>query len=445
MNIEEILIYGATALFVVGVVAYYLRQGASASARVAEKVEEAKQAGRFEPVSLYPHIDPNICIGSGACVRACPEKDILGIVGGKATVINTANCVGHGACFLACPVDAITLRIGTERRGVELPHVKPSYESNVEGMYIAGELGGMGLIKNSTEQGVMAVRNILKKRPEPIEGVLDVAIVGAGPAGIAAALACKEGGLSFEVLEQDSLGGTVYTFPRKKLVMTSPMDLPLHGKVKLTDTSKGELLELWEGILSKHDISIREQTKVEAITRDDAGLFELTTAMGEAVRAQRVVLAIGRRGTPRKLGVPGEEGNERVAYRLLDPELIAGEDILVVGGGDSAVEAVFMLMEANRVRLSYRKENFARIKPGNRTKLEQAMAEGRFEPFLATEVKEIGSTHVSLVDASGDIAEIPADRIFIFAGGELPTEFLRKAGIEVEKTFGKIVRKHGRN
>lgn len=438
------MIYGATALFAVGVVVYYVRQGASASALVAEKVEEAKQSGRFEPVSLYPHIDPNLCIGSGACVKACPEKDILGIVGGKATVINTANCVGHGACFIACPVDAITLRIGTEQRGVELPHVKPSYESNVEGMYIAGELGGMGLIKNSTEQGVMAVRNILKKRPESIDGVLDVAIVGAGPAGIAAALACKEGGLSFEVLEQDSLGGTVFTFPRSKLVMTSPMDLPLHGKVKLTDTSKGELLELWEGILSKHDISILEHTKVEAITRDDRGVFELATAAG-SVRAQRVVLAIGRRGTPRKLGVPGEEGNERVAYRLLDPELIEGEDILVVGGGDSAVEAVFMLMEANRVRLSYRKENFARIKPGNRTQLEQAMAEWRFEPFLATEVKEIGSTHVTLVGASGDAAEIPADRIFIFAGGELPTEFLRKAGIEVEKTFGKIVRKHGKS
>jgi thioredoxin reductase len=222
------------------------------------------------------------------------------------------------------------------------------------------------------------------------------------------------------------------------------MDLPLHGKVKLTDTSKGELLELWEGILSKHGIEIREHTKVEAITRDDRGVFELATAAG-TVRAQRVVLAIGRRGTPRKLGVPGEEGNERVAYRLLDPELIEGEDILVVGGGDSAVEAVFMLMDANRVRLSYRKENFARIKPGNRTKLEQAMAEGRFEPCLATEVKEIGSTHVSLVDASGDSAEIPADRIFIFAGGELPTEFLRKSGIEVEKTFGKIVRKHGKS
>lgn len=438
------MIYVATALFAVGVVVYYVRQGASASALVAEKVEEAKQSGRFEPVSLYPHIDPNLCIGSGACVKACPEKDILGIVGGKATVINTANCVGHGACFIACPVDAITLRIGTEQRGVELPHVKPSYESNVEGMYIAGELGGMGLIKNSTEQGVMAVRNILKKRPESIDGVLDVAIVGAGPAGIAAALACKEGGLSFEVLEQDSLGGTVFTFPRSKLVMTSPMDLPLHGKVKLTDTSKGELLELWEGILSKHDISIREHTKVEAITRDDRGVFELATAAG-SVRAQRVVLAIGRRGTPRKLGVPGEEGNERVAYRLLDPELIEGEDILVVGGGDSAVEAVFMLMDANRVRLSYRKDNFARIKPGNRTKLEQAMAEGRFAPHLATEVKEIGSTHVTLVGASGDAAEIPADRIFIFAGGELPTEFLRKAGIEVEKTFGKIVRKHGKS
>ncbi len=439
MGMEEWAVYGATAAFIVAVVWHYVRKGQTASATVAAKVEEAKATGRFEPVSLYPHINPSACIGSGACVRACPEKDILGLVDGKATVINTSSCVGHGACFMACPVDAITLRIGTAQRGVDLPHVKPTYESNVDGLYIAGELGGMGLIKNSAEQGVQAVESLLKQRRPTPAGAVDVAIVGAGPAGIAAALAARRAGLSFALLEQDSLGGTVFTFPRSKLVMTSPMDLPLHGKVKLTDTSKGELLELWQGILSEHDIPVQEHTKVESIARGEDGAFELALSTGTPCRAAHVVLAIGRRGTPRKLGVPGETNNEKVAYRLLDPELIAGEDILVVGGGDSAVEAVLMLMEANRVHLSYRKTSFNRIKPGNQTALQAAMDRDAFTPHLGTEVEAIGPDHVTLKDSG---TRIPYDRIYIFAGGELPTDFLRKAGIEVEKTFGKVVRRH---
>ena len=441
--LESILIYGATACFVVVVVWWYWKQGQTASAQTAVKVEKAKASGRFEPVSLYPHIDPNVCIGSGACVRACPEKDILGIVDGKATVINTASCVGHGACFMACPVDAITLRIGSATRGVDLPHVKPTYESNVDGIYIAGELGGMGLIKNSAEQGVQAVESIVGHRRPAVEGAWDVAIVGAGPAGIAAALAAKRAGLSFTLLEQDSLGGTVFTFPRSKLVMTSPMDLPLYGKVKLTNTSKAELLGLWEEVLSRNDIAIRERTKVEAIAPTENGAFDLRLSTGEACQAVHVVLAIGRRGTPRKLGVPGEEGNPKVAYRLLEPERIKGEDILVVGGGDSAIEAVLMLMGENRVRLSYRKSTFSRIKPGNATAVEAAMSSGAFASFLGTNVERIDEDKVVLKGGDEERQQLPYDRVFIFAGGELPTEFLRKAGIDIEKAVGKVVRRHG--
>jgi thioredoxin reductase/ferredoxin len=441
-GLEEILIYGATAVFVVGVVWFYLKKGQTASATTAAKVHEAKATGRFEPVSLYPHIDPTVCIGSGACVRACPEKDILGIVDGKATVINTSSCVGHGACFMACPVDAITLRIGSAQRGVDLPHVKPTYESNVEGMYIAGELGGMGLIKNSAEQGVQAIDNLVKRRRPAAEGAFDVAIVGAGPAGIAAALAAKQAGLNFTILEQDSLGGTVFTFPRAKLVMTSPMDLPLYGKVKLTNTSKGELLALWEDVLSRNNITIREHTKVDGIGRSFDGMFDLQLSTGEPCRAAHVVLAIGRRGTPRKLGVPGEDGNEKVAYRLLDPELIEGENILVVGGGDSAVESALLLADANNVHLSYRKTTFNRIKPGNQSALQSALETGKLTPHFGTNVQSIGATDV-VIQGDGEPYNLPADRIYIFAGGELPTTFLQKAGIEVEKAFGKVVRKHG--
>ena len=214
--LEQIIVYGAVFLLCILIVGFYLFKKNKSSKKVEFKVEKAKEEGLFEPVSLHPYIDPNICIGSGACVKACPEKDILGIVNGKATVINASNCVGHGACFHACPIEAISLRIGTEKRGVDLPHVNQNFETNMPGIFIAGELGGMGLIKNSVEQGQQAVDSIAKKKKVAAEGILDVAIVGAGPAGISASLAAKKHGLKALTLEQDSLGGTVYTFPRAK-------------------------------------------------------------------------------------------------------------------------------------------------------------------------------------------------------------------------------------
>ena len=238
--IEQIVIYGSVFVFCAITVYIYLKKQKTASKVIEEKVAIAKEEGRFEPVSLHPYIDLNTCIGSAACVADCPEKDIIGIVDGKATVINTSNCVGHGACFHACPVEAISLRIGTETRGVDLPHVNQNFETNMRGIYIAGELGGMGLIKNSVEQGAQAIESIVKSKKAHSPSALDVVIIGAGPAGISASLAAKKHKLTSVTLEQNSLGGTVYTFPREKIVMTAPMDLPLHGKVKLYETSKGE-------------------------------------------------------------------------------------------------------------------------------------------------------------------------------------------------------------
>ncbi|HRD54057.1 MAG TPA: NAD(P)-binding domain-containing protein, partial [Flavobacteriales bacterium] len=319
--IEQIAIYGSVILLCGLVVFFYMRSLSKKSAIVEKKVEKAKAEGMFEPVSLHPYIDLNTCIGSAACVAECPEKDILGIVNGKATVIMASNCVGHGACFHACPVEAISLRIGTEKRGVDLPHVDQEFQTNIKGIYIAGELGGMGLIRNSVEQGQQAMNSIARNKKPKAEGVLDVVIVGAGPAGISATLEAKKHGLTSATLEQDSLGGTVYTFPRAKLVMTAPVDLPLYGKVKLYDTSKDELLQLWQTVIAKHGIEITERVKVESIVPQKDGTFKLSTNVGKDYIANNVLLAIGRRGSPRKLGIPGEEST-KVAYRLLEPENI---------------------------------------------------------------------------------------------------------------------------
>lgn len=441
MVAEEIIIYSIAALICLFLVVFYIRSEQKKSRVVEAKVEKAKEDGRFEPVSLYPFIDVGACIGSGACIKACPEKDILGIVNGKATVINATSCIGHGACLMACPVDAISLRIGTEKRGVDLPHVKPDYETNVPGIYIAGELGGMGLIKNSAEQGIQAIEAIVRKKKQIDEDILDVLIVGAGPAGIAAGLTAKKNNLKALILEQDTLGGTVYSFPREKIVMTRPMELPLYGKLKLYNTSKDELLTIWQNIIAEHNIAIQEHSKVTSIQSQN-GIFEVHTAAKKSYRTAHVLIAIGRRGSPRKLGVPGEE-LPKVYYRLLDPEYIHGKNVLVVGGGDSAVESAMLLMSQNNVTLSYRGEKFARIKPDNLERLESAIAANKIHVLLSSNVTEIRPDTVELNSTNNPKEVLPNDLVYVFAGGELPTDFLKNAGIDVEKQFGKIVKKAG--
>lgn len=440
---EQFLIYGSVFLFCVLILWIYVRKLQRESRVVEAKIQKAKEEGLFEPVSLHPVIDLNTCIKSGACVTACPEKDIIGIVNGRAALVNASQCIGHGACFHACPVEAISLVIGTEKRGVDLPHINEHFETNIPGIYIAGELGGMGLIKNSVEQGQEAVVSMVRSGiPKHSDSeVQDLVIVGAGPAGISAALMAKKHQLRFMLLDQDSLGGTVYNFPRSKVVMTAPMDLPLHGKVKLYETSKQELLTLWQTAMGANDITVKEHTKVEEIQREN-GQFLVKTNQGYDIKAHRVLLAIGRRGSPRKLGIPGEE-LENVAYRLLEPELIEGKRVTVVGGGDSAIEAALALSTQNQVILSYRSEAFSRLKPKNREQLEQAISAQQLEVHLQSNLVQIEPQQVHLTYSNGQPPVVlPNDLVYIFAGGELPTQFLKKAGIEINTRFGYTVKKH---
>ena len=438
--LEEFMIYGAAALLCLITVYYYLKGQKKKSEEVQTKVEIAKLEGLFEPISLHPYIDLKSCIGSAACVADCPEKDILGIVDGKATVIKASNCVGHGACFHACPVEAISLRIGTETRGVDLPHVNQNFETNMKGIYIAGELGGMGLIKNSVEQGQQAINSIMKNKKLKKDGVLDVVIVGAGPAGISATLNAKKNNLTSVTLEQDSLGGTVYTFPRAKIVMTAPMDLPLYGKVKLYDTSKEELLQLWKKVISEHNLEIIEKSKVENIIPQKDDTFKVQTAHGKEYICNHVLLAIGRRGTPKKLNIPGED-LPNVAYRLLEPERISDKKIIVVGGGDSAIESALLLKDDNAVILSYRKDKFSRLKPKNKAKVEAAQEDGTINVVFNSNLVQIFQDKISL-KINDQLQELDTDLVFIFVGGELPTKFLENSGVKITKRFGYIMKKH---
>jgi len=441
--IENILVYSVIFLICLAIVILYLRRERRNSKRVEAKIIKAKQEGLFEPVSLHPVVDVNKCIQTGACISACPEKDILGIKNGKATTINASHCIGHGACFHACPTQAITLCIGTEKRGVDLPHVNQNFETNIPGIFIAGELGGMGLIKNAVEQGRQAVENIVKAGKKQHVADYDLVVVGAGPAGISASLTAKKHHLNCITLEQDTLGGTVFTFPRSKIVMTSPMDLPLFGKVKLYETSKPELLDLWHKVLKKNDIIVKENSKVEAITSVNEH-FQVETLSGEKYSARNVLLAIGRRGTPRKLDIPGES-MEKVAYRLLEPELIQGKNIVVVGGGDSAIESALLLTGNNKVILSYRNEAFSRIKPKNLEKISAAANDGTVEVRFNTNLVAIDKETITIASVTNKEEEpqrIKNDLVYIFAGGELPTQFLMKVGLKITKKFGEAILKH---
>ncbi len=435
------IFYVTTAILFVAVIYLYLRRKQKQARETDEKLRKAKEEGLQEPVSLHPYVDMNRCIGIGACVRACPEKDILAMRNRKATVVNASRCIGHGACFHACPTEAITLRIGTEKRGVDLPHVTRTFETNVPGIYIAGELGGMGLIRNAVEQGRQAAENIVSSLRKDHKADYDLIIVGAGPAGISASLTSKQHNLRFLLLEQDTLGGTVFTYPRTKIVMTAPMDLPLEGKVKFHETSKSVLLDLWKGIVAKYNIPLKENCKVESVIRKD-DLFEITASGDQHFTSAFVLLTTGRRGTPRKLNVPGEE-LEKVAYRLLEPDEIIGKNILVVGGGDSAIESALLLADRNHVVVSYRGEVFNRLKPANSIALNKAIAAGKLEVRYRTNLVNIEEDCITLsTDDEGHNLRLSNDLVFIFAGGELPTQFLEKTGITITKKFGETVMKH---
>ncbi len=400
-----------------------------------EELRLAKESGRHEPVSIRPWIPPDLCVGCAACVTACPEGKIIRVIDGTAVVVNASSCVGHGACAAACPTEAIELVFGSERRGVEIPAVSPEFESNIPGLFIAGELGGMGLIANAIEQGKQAMDHIRRSKPKAPEGGVDVVIVGAGPAGVSAGLQAAKMGLSHVVLEQSEHGGAIRTFPRKKLIMTRGFELPGVAKVPAGTMTKEELLEICQKAVS--DFTIAEGERVLGVG-GAKGQFEVRTD-ARVLKAGRVLLAVGRRGTPRELGVPGEN-SEKVAYRLLEPEEWQYSHILVVGGGDSAVEAAMALGQqpGNRVTLSYRKAQINRPRVKNQELLQAAVERGEVTLLLGSTVTEILGDRVDL-DQGGMEVVLPNDRVFVFIGGVLPTKLLNDCGIQVERHFGKRI------
>lgn len=401
--------------------------------------DESVSAGLTQPASLHPVIDTSRCIGCESCVHACPEfpaHQVLGILEGKAHLVSPTDCIGHGACQRVCPTGAISLVFGTAERGVDIPFVNPDFSTNVDGVFIAGELGGMGLIRNAIEQGRQAIGSIteyLGRAPKDAEA-LDVLIVGAGPAGIAATLGAMESGLRHRTIEQHTFGGTPANFPRGKIVMTAPAILPLVGRVKFRETTKEALVGFWEKVRQDTGMDVGYGEGLLGIERDGPMLVAKTSRT--TYRTRSVLLAIGRRGTPRKLGVPGEE-QTKVSYSLLDPAEYQGRRVLVVGGGDSALEAATSIARESGtdVVLSYRSAAFTRAKQKNRQAVDEMVASGRLKLLLGSEVEKIEPDTVVLKTGEG-CTTLANDAVLVCAGGILPDGLLRETGIQIETKYG---------
>ena len=383
------------------------------------------------PKSQHPHIDTAQCIGCATCTTVCPEGDVLAMVGAKAAIVNGYKCIGHSLCAEACPVGAITMVMASPSMGADMPYLTPEYETTIQNLFLIGELGGLALIKNAVNQGRSCIDTIVARKTasEPRnDEVHDVVIVGAGPAGISASLRAIEQKLRYITLEQDEVGGTVAKYPRQKLVMTSPVEFPMYGKFKKTELSKENLLAFWDMVLNRADFNARTGEKVEAVAKSEDGIFTVKTA-NNSYLGRAVILALGRTGTPRKLGVKGEELG-KVMYRLIEADHYVNKNILVVGGGDSAIEAAMGLasQSGNRVTVSYRQDQFSRIKERNARRIEEFIRSRKITVLFKSSPVEFKSESVVL-QVNGEVQEIPNDFAWIFAGGTPPFDFLKKIGV----------------
>ena len=386
---------------------------------------------------LHAIVRADVCVGCGTCVAACPEPGAIVLVN-KIAKVDLDLCKGHASCAAACPVSAIAVTSGAAVQTIEVPDLTPDFEARaLPGMYVVGELGGRGLIKNAVNEGRLAMENVARSlagdpfRGDTSTGVYDVIVAGAGPAGISAGLEAIHQGLRYAVLEQGTIADTISKYPRKKLLFAEPLRVPMYGELWIADASKEALLQVWQSMIAHTGLQVRTHHRVDAIEKRD-GSFRVSSG-DKLFRSRRVILALGRRGTPRRLGVAGEE-LDKVLYDIVEMEAFQGQRMLVVGGGDSAVESALGLANQpdTAVALSYRGQEFSRVKDRNREKIDAAVAAGRVELLLGSEVREI-RRDVVVLDHAGTPRLLPNDGVVVRIGGEAPYPFLERTGVHIVK------------
>lgn len=401
------------------------------------------RAGASAPALQIPHVDLTRCLGCGTCISACPEEDVLALVHGQAQVVRSHSCVGATACATECPTGAITVSpVATDVR-TDLPALTEDLEAvGTPGLFLAGEVTGLARIRTAVEHGTRVARTVAERLAASADqdgthdDAWDLLIVGAGPAGLACALEAKRLGLRFTVIDRDAEpGGTIAHYPRAKLVLAQALELPLFGKLKGRQFRKEQLMELWRQLAQEHELPIHHGVGFEGLEHDASGSFTARTS-GGPVNARQVVLALGRRGDPVPLGVPGEE-LPKVAYGLIDARSHQGQRIVVVGGGDSAVEAALGLADqpGNRVTLAYRGETFFRVRRSNRERLQAAVDRGDLELLRRAQLERVEADSVHLAIAGDGETEhrlVPNDRVFVLTGGKLPLDLLAQAGVSFD-------------
>lgn len=406
-------------------------------AKLSER-ERAVRLGSAKAQLQHPIVDLTLCVGCGACVRACPEDGVLDLVHGQAMVVNGARCTGVSACESECPTGAITVALTDTETRRDIPAVAESLEAvGVPNLFLAGEVTARALIRNAVVQGTAVAAEVARRKgQQAASDVLDLVVVGAGPAGLACSLEAKRQGLAFVTLDQEpAIGGTVARYPRRKLVLTQPVDLPNGARLEKRTYAKEELMDLWSRVAAENELPIVNGQTVAAVERSANGVFVVRTRTGEHV-ARNVCLALGRRGTPVKLGIPGED-EPKVAYALVDANAYQGRRVLIVGGGESAAETALALAEqpGNEVTLSYRKDAFFRVKQRTEERLRERVSTGRIRLLLSSRVLAIHEHAVDVAIAQDGLEStrsLPNDEVFVLAGGTPPFALLESAGVSFD-------------